>query len=122
MGEPRTVRACKKLIIEKHPSLVLIIESKLKSREAENLKCKWGFNNGFWVDCMGEGRRRARGLGLLWNKEVDVKLLSFSHNHIDVQQNEVAENNLWRFTGFYGHSEENKKYIPFLESLVSTET
>lgn len=36
-------------------------------------------------------RRRAEGLGLLWDEEVDIVLLSFSQNHINVNIKEVME-------------------------------
>lgn len=77
MGAPRAVRACQKLIKDRNPSLVLFMESKLKAREGEKLNHKFGFKNSVWVDCSGEGRKRARGLGLLWDKEVELNLMSF---------------------------------------------
>lgn len=57
------------------------------------------------------GRRRAGGLGLLWNEEVEIQLLSYSINHIDVEVKDIFENKSWRFTGFYGNPEDDKKAL-----------
>lgn len=65
LGAPRPILACQKLIKERHPSLVFLMETKLKSNEAEKLNSKVGFKFAVWVDYAGEDRRRAGGLGLL---------------------------------------------------------
>lgn len=44
----------------------------------------------------------AGGLALLWRKDVDVNLLSYSTNHIDADVALPGEESRWRFTGFYG--------------------
>lgn len=52
---------------------------------------------------------------------MEIDLLSFSNNHIDLKLKEVIENKLWRFIGFYGYSEENKKTLSWnLMSLLKT--
>ena len=45
--------------------------------------------------------RRGRDLSLLWMKEVEVEVLSFSRNHIDARVGE-SSGNAWSFTRFYG--------------------
>ncbi|KAK8616898.1 hypothetical protein V6N13_116868 [Hibiscus sabdariffa] len=48
------------------------------------------------------------GLFLLWNDSVNVKLLSFSNSHIDV---EVEGGEIpFRFTGMYGTSDRRRKH------------
>ncbi|KAK8635128.1 hypothetical protein V6N13_023005 [Hibiscus sabdariffa] len=48
------------------------------------------------------------GLFLLWNDSVNVKLLSFSNSHIDV---EVERGEIpFRFTGMYGTSDRRRKH------------
>lgn len=49
-------------------------------------------------------------LALLWRKDVDVGLMSYSQNHIDVEVVLPGEEQKWRFTGFYGFSEQNLRY------------
>lgn len=61
LGALRSVHACQKLVRKRRPSLVFLMESKLKNGEAEKIKNKLGYENAFWVDCKGEGRRRAGG-------------------------------------------------------------
>lgn len=111
MGGPQIVRACQKLIKVRHPSLVFLMESKLKAIEAEKLNHKLGFKNAVWLNCSGEGRKRARRLGLLWDEEVELSLMYFLQNHIDAKVKDVVDNKEWRFTGFYGHLEENRKHL-----------
>lgn len=85
------------------------METKLKKTEAEKLNSKLGFKKAVWVDCCGMGKRRAGGLGLLWNVEVEIDLISYSLNHIDVKVQDVTEEKLWRFISFYGYPNETKK-------------
>lgn len=50
------------------------------------------------------------GLALLWRKDVEVGLLSYSRNHIDVEVRSPGDSMKWYFTGFYGFSEQNLRY------------
>lgn len=61
------------------------------------------------VDCAGEGRRRRGGLALLWRDDINIRVSSFSGNHIDViiEDEKYGE---WRFSGVYGFPEEENKY------------
>lgn len=54
------------------------METKVGSREIDNLKQKFNFF-GFVVLAVG----RSSGLALLWNKNVNLMVQSFSSNHID---------------------------------------
>lgn len=49
-------------------------------------------------------------LALLWNKDVVVDLLSFSHNHIDVEVHSGDQSQQWRCTGFYGVADQASRY------------
>ena len=60
------------------PSLVFISETRLRGREASNLKNGLGFEGGVFVDC--EARRG--GLIFLWSKDWEVDVQSFSSAHI----------------------------------------
>lgn len=91
LGAPRAVRAVHKLINNLHQNFVFLMETKLKVREVEKLNDKLGFKNAIWVDCSGDGRRRAGGMRLLWDEDMVVGLLSYSTNHIDVKMSEVKE-------------------------------
>ncbi|CAM8940407.1 unnamed protein product [Rhodiola kirilowii] len=80
LGRPRTVRALKDAIRALSPQLVGLLETKKKVSEWESLKWKLGFRNRFPVSCTG----RAGGLALLWDDSLDLHVVSFSQNHIDV--------------------------------------
>lgn len=61
---------------------------------------------GVAVDRVGQ----SGGLALLWRKDVDVGLISFSNNHIDAEVQLSGEPTKWRFTGFYGFPEQHLRF------------
>lgn len=72
------------------------------------------------MDCWGVGRERAEGLILLWMEEVNLKVLSYSSNHIGGIMEDNEENQEWVFNGIYGYLEEHNKRHTWrlLEELV----
>jgi hypothetical protein len=58
----------------------------------------------------GGGSRQRGGIDVLWRKGIHVVLQNYSQNHINVH---VVEDDgfRWRFTGVYGESKEERKYI-----------
>ncbi|KAL0385879.1 UNVERIFIED_CONTAM: putative mitochondrial protein [Sesamum radiatum] len=56
------------------------METKCGRQKIDKLKCKLNIP-GIGVESKG----KSGGLALLWNKEIFVDLISFSHNHIDAQ-------------------------------------
>lgn len=71
------------------PSLVFITETRLRGREASNLK------NGL-------------GLVFLWSKDWEVDVKSFSSAHIEVFIK--ASGDCWRFSGFYGNPKQSQRH------------
>lgn len=65
-------------------------------RQMERIKIKMGFECGVFVDRVGLGG----GLALLWRSAVDITLLSYSKNHVDVIVESDGNKPHWRFTGF----------------------
>nr|POF27368.1 hypothetical protein CFP56_14485 [Quercus suber] len=53
--------------------------------------------------------QRGGGLALLWKSSMKVDVQTFSHRHIDAIVTEEQSKKQWRFTGFYGHLETNKR-------------
>jgi hypothetical protein len=49
------------------------------------------------------------GLAMLWNERVDLKLNTYSRNHIDVLVVEKGSGIEYRLTGFYGNAETSKR-------------
>lgn len=60
------------------------------------------------MDCIGEGRQRRGGLAMFWDESIDLKLQSFSLNHMDFVVT-LEMGSKWRLIGFYGHPEEDMK-------------
>lgn len=58
-----------------------------------------GFANGLFVPSHG----RSGGLALLWMREANLEIKSFSYHHIDAIVTEENSSIKWRITGFYGH-------------------
>ncbi|KAK2662590.1 hypothetical protein Ddye_001164 [Dipteronia dyeriana] len=74
MGNPRTVAALKRIIKRFSPDLVFLCETKIKGETTRLAKDQLGFVGGVHVDCKG----KSGGLMMVWNKDVDITLLSFS--------------------------------------------
>ena len=90
------------------PKVVFLIETKAKIRQMERIKCRLGLANGLIVPCVG----RKGGLALLWAREVDLEIKSYSQNHVDAIINDVEKSFKWRLTSFYGHLETHRRYEP----------
>ena len=65
----------------------------------ERIQNRIGFANGLFVSSYG----RSGGLALIWTRETDLEIKSFSNHHIDAVVTEANSNYKWRITGFYGH-------------------
>ena len=105
LGNPLTVNALQKVVLEKDPTLVFLMETKFNVTEMDGIKHKIERQQGLVVSSI----RRAGGLALLWKKPLQVDILSYSPGHIDAIVNEEQGLKQWRFTGFYGHPETRKR-------------
>ena len=93
------------MIKEKHPNLVFLMKTKLRSKKMEWIRCKLGFKNLFVVDSVGKGG----GLALFWNEDVNVDIQNFSPRHINGLVTTPHVDQQWRFTGFYGQLDGSKR-------------
>ncbi|KAL0320136.1 UNVERIFIED_CONTAM: hypothetical protein Sradi_5275100 [Sesamum radiatum] len=100
LGSPWTVCVLNELIRRHNPGLVFLSETKCKKRKCDALKERHNLF-GISVDSIGKGG----GLTLLWRKEVNVVIQSFSNSHIDAVVSDESGTNGWRFTGVYGQPE-----------------
>ena len=71
----------------------------------ERLRNKWQFENCLSIDSLG----RRGGLALLWTANINVEINSYSSSHIDAKVMGDLDDQVWRFTGFYGHFETQKR-------------
>lgn len=79
-----------------NPQLVFLMETKIcKKMEA---KVKESINFDCYIEISSNGN--SGGLMLLWRREIDVTVMSYSSGHIDVFLKE--DDWRWRFIGIYG--------------------
>ena len=106
LGTPRSVRALHNMVRRWNPRIVFLLETKSKTRCIERIKNKIGFANGLIVP----NSDKSGGLALLWSREVDLEIKSYTKNHIDAVVIETDNGFKWRVTSFYGHPDMHKRY------------
>ena len=82
------------------------METKAKNRRMERIKNRIGLENGLIVPYVG----RKGGPAMLWAREIDLEIRSYSPNHIDAVINDAKRSFKWRLTGFYGQLETHRRY------------
>ncbi|KAK3183134.1 hypothetical protein Dsin_030420 [Dipteronia sinensis] len=117
LGNPRAFLALKKLLKRFSPSLIFLSETKLHKSEVERFRCLLGFEGVFQVDIEG----KSGGLLMFW-KDWDVAVQSFSKGHIDVRV-KMDNGVLWRFSGFYGSPTQSNRAASWelLKRLMSVD-
>ena len=101
LGNPRLVRALHDLVQCWGPKIVFLLETKVRKNRMERIKrLKFRVANGLYVPCHG----CSGGLALLWTRDTNLEIKSYSNHHIDAVITEESSNFIWHFTGFYGHS------------------
>ena len=115
LGNPLIVKALQKVVLEKDPTLVFLMETKFDVTEMDGIKRKIERQQGLVVPSV----RRGGGLALLWKNTIKVDVLTYSPMHIDAIVTEEQGMKKWRFSGFYGHSKTRKgeESWKLLESL-----
>ena len=106
LGNLRSVRALQDMVCRWKPKIVFLMETKSKIKWMEKIKNRIDFGNGLIVPNKG----RSGGVALLWTREVNLDISSYSGNHIDAIVRETECNFKWRITGFYGHLETHWRY------------
>ncbi|XP_012851712.1 PREDICTED: uncharacterized protein LOC105971405 [Erythranthe guttata] len=106
LGAPLTIHTLGDILRDHRPLLVFLSETRATHQLIDKVKNKWNLN-GVSVDKIGN----SGGLALMWQKDIDVRLISYSNNHIDAEVYERNHNSKWRVTGFYGYPEYDRKYL-----------
>lgn len=65
LGNPRAVRALKKLNVQKDPTILFLMESRKNDFEVKNMRSMGNYHNVVAVSCSGEGRTRSGGLSFV---------------------------------------------------------
>ena len=79
------------------------METKESVRRMTKVKERIGFPNGLVVPSEG----KSGGISLLWIRDMEVEIKSFSKFHIDVIVTNHSLDLKWRLTGFYGNPDTN---------------
>ena len=105
LANPLTVNALQKVVLEKDPKLVFLMETKFVVSEMDGIKRNLERQQGLVVPSI----KRAGGLALLWRNTLQVDIQTYSPRHIDAIVSEEQGTKKWRFTGFYGHPETGQR-------------
>ncbi|KAJ8428090.1 hypothetical protein Cgig2_024802 [Carnegiea gigantea] len=106
LGATQAVSDLRGLLRRLAPKVVFLSETKRSKLEIDSLLSGLSDFFGVFVDARG----RAGGLTLLWDKKVDVTLLSYSSNHIESTVRWEGEDTVWHFSGIYGWPESHLKW------------
>ena len=106
LGNPWTVRALKHFLKVQNPDIGFLMETRLKANEIDGLRLSFQNFNFFVVDSTG----RSGGLILMWKKQINIYVSSFSSHHIDFSLLNEAGIELWRGCGIYVWPEAGNKF------------
>ena len=104
LGNQTVVDVLSTLVREKAPSVLFLMETKQSVEEMRKVQADLPYRGMLAVPSI----HRRGGLALLWKDDVELHVQTYSPHHIDALIKE--ENLFWRFTGFYGWPEEQRKH------------
>lgn len=88
LGATLAIKALKELTKMNKPSLVFLMETRMKKEKLEKIKRRyWGMRYSFYVDPVGV----ERGLALWWSKGVKVEVMEFSKHFIHTKVKGAGE-------------------------------
>ncbi|KAK3189424.1 hypothetical protein Dsin_028985 [Dipteronia sinensis] len=83
---------------------MFLMETKCDNVKMENWRIKLGYCGKLVVNSIGI----SGGLCMFWGSNIDVVLLTYSQENIDVSIKELGRK-AWRFTGFYSHPDRSQR-------------
>jgi hypothetical protein len=104
--KPRAIRDLCRLVKEKKPKMVFLMETKLPSHRMESIRIRTGFDSVFVVDNVGQ----SGGLSLMWSSDTKVEIQNYSRRHVNAIVQTEANEIVWKLTGFYGNPEAYKRH------------
>jgi exonuclease III len=105
LGNPQTVRDLRRMVKVKFPTVVFLMETKMRQEKMERIRCMLGFNNLFVVDSVG----KSGGLALFWKEEAGLEIQNYSRRHIHAIIKNGGGGQPWKFTAFYDHPEASRR-------------
>ena len=106
LGNLRTIWELCRIVKQKKPALVFLMETKLRSDKMKLIHFKMGFPNMFVVDFI----RRSGGMTLMWDEDINLDIQNYSQCHINGMVKMRMSREQWKFTGFYGHPDPSKRH------------
>ena len=104
LGNPRTVQALTRMVRDKDPSAVFLIETWADDPQLESFRTQLHFAKKLVVP----RRNKGGGLAVFWKQDIDLTISSYSQSHIDTIIDGRSEE-AWRFTCFYGAPETHRR-------------
>ena len=105
LGNPQIEQKLRDMIRAQEPLVVFLAETWLDKAKLETIKVRYKF--GGLVEVSRE--YRGGGVVVLWKRECDFTVDTYSLNHIDAIMNKGKEDE-WRFTEFYGEPDTNIRH------------
>ncbi|KAL4297003.1 hypothetical protein GQ457_12G013540 [Hibiscus cannabinus] len=105
LGSPAMVQSLGSFIAQHDSDLVFLCETRLKQSSNSRIQHALIMNGCFVVD-YGNG---CTGLMILWNRKINVSLLSYSSIHINV--NVASDSGSFHFSGLHGHCVDKNKHL-----------
>ncbi|TYJ17203.1 hypothetical protein E1A91_A09G036000v1 [Gossypium mustelinum] len=104
VGNPATVRDLKQLLVANDPDIIFLCETKSNANKFDSVRRKCRMGGCLAVNAEG----RSRGLVMMWKDSKQVKIQTYSSNHIDSLIH-VENDRPIRFKSFYGNADPNKR-------------
>ncbi|KAK8359329.1 hypothetical protein V6Z12_A04G087900 [Gossypium hirsutum] len=102
VGNPATVHELKQLLVANALNIVFLCETKIHSNGFSRIRSMCKMEGCMAINSEG----KSGGIPLIWKEGVKVDVQNFSNHHIDSLVT-VDENEVIRFTGFYGQVDPN---------------
>jgi exonuclease III len=112
LGNPRAVRAFRKLMATHQPDIMFLMETKLKANQFHFLNRYSDTYKYHTIDCSVSGGGRAGGLAILWNFcTFNLNIINYDLHYIDMLITNQQHPNTWRATGIYGYPKTQEKFL-----------
>ncbi|XP_074315649.1 uncharacterized protein LOC141651854 [Silene latifolia] len=105
LGNDPAVASLRKLLNREEVDVAVLVETKLSGEEMRRVVGRLGDFKGVSGDSIG----RKAGVAIIWRSGAEVRLISSSAHHVDVEVRGLFSEDTWRLTGFYGWADNEEK-------------
>lgn len=104
MGLPQKIQFLQDVTRQERPSVIFLCETLCGTQKMERIRTRLGYQGMVVVAAQG----RSGGLALLWKETDQVRLISLSQHHINVEIH-IDGMQQWRLAGFYGEPDRRQR-------------